>query len=177
MPDGEWKPIAVFYDHDGKRIGKMELEGGAPAIFTVKPRVIGRTGTTKIAFKVIGELRNYVGSEEIPYGEFFPARTEPAEAQKAAHKFPRTRGPAITPEHPGYRELTAARNTGLDSDGWAALMKDLLRLPAWMLPAVQRAVSRGSWRYASDPIGCVRENAKREAARMEFDAKNAAKGK
>jgi len=168
MPGEEWKPIAVFYDHDGKRIGKMNLEGGPYAVFSVNPRVIGRKGTARVAFKVIGNLENYVGSEEIPYGELFPARAKPAEAQKAAHKSPPTRGPVIVPEHlrPGYRELMVARYDGLDAYGWSALMTGTLHLPLSMLPAVKHAVKMGIWRQAKDPVKCVTEAAEREMARM-----------
>ena len=70
----------------------------------------------------------------------------------------------------GYTVLMNAREAGLDPDGWDALVKDVLHLPLSMLPAVKRAVSKGVWQRANDPIRCVRENAKREGLRMFGDS-------
>ncbi|MGA2716875.1 MAG: hypothetical protein ABSG41_27630 [Bryobacteraceae bacterium] len=67
---------------------------------------------------------------------------------------------------PGYKALATARKLPLNDEAWLPLMRDLLQLPAWMLPAVHRTVRKGTWRYANDPLNCVRENAEREAARM-----------
>jgi hypothetical protein len=77
----------------------------------------------------------------------------------------------------GYAALDAASDGKLDSGGWHTLMKDVLHLPESMLPAVKWALKQGAWRQADDPVKSVRKNAEREAMRMEFDAKNAAKGK
>ncbi|MGA2716283.1 MAG: hypothetical protein ABSG41_24570 [Bryobacteraceae bacterium] len=90
----------------------------------------------------------------------------------------RPKGLGMIEEHlrPGYAELAAADNFQQDDGTWFSLMRNVLQLPAWMLPAVQRAVRRGYWRQANDPIKCVRENAEREARRMGLNGKAAAKG-
>ena len=77
---------------------------------------------------------------------------------------------------PGYPALEAADNFQQNDGTWFSLLRDVLQLPAWMLPAVQRAVRRRTWRQANDPIRCVRENAEREAGRMGLNGKAAAKG-
>ena len=76
-------------------------------------------------------------------------------------------------QRPGYNAFASARDNGLDPAGWLALMEDVLRLPPWMLPAVRIAVRKGVWRRANDPVKCVRENARREAARMGMSSKPA----
>src|ERR1700685_2803390 len=53
---------------------------------------------------------------------------------------------------PGYTTLAAALKNGLAPDEWDALVKDTLRLPLRMLPAVQIAMSKGVWRNAHDPL-------------------------
>ena len=70
------------------------------------------------------------------------------------------------PLRPGYTSLEAADKSQQDDGVWFSLMRDVLQLPAWMLPAVQRAVSKGHWRRSNDPRRCVRENTEREALRM-----------
>src|SRR5450631_1605532 len=66
----------------------------------------------------------------------------------------------------GYASMVTARALPLDDEAWLPLMRDVLYLPAWMLPAVQLAIAKGSWRYAKDPLKSVRENSEREAIRM-----------
>lgn len=66
---------------------------------------------------------------------------------------------------PGYVSLTAVRNLALDSEEWLPLMNDMLHLPMSLLPAVRRAVRKGAWRYAHDPLNSVRENAERDYRR------------
>jgi hypothetical protein len=39
-----------------------------------------------------------------------------------------------------------------DSGEWASFMGEEMRLPSWMLPAVQAAVRQAGWRTAADPI-------------------------
>jgi hypothetical protein len=59
----------------------------------------------------------------------------------------------------------AARKSGLNSNGWPALMNDVLHLPLSMLPAVRRVVKQGAWRQAIDPIACVKAGAERDCRR------------
>lgn len=77
---------------------------------------------------------------------------------------------------PGYAALAAARDLALDSDGWLPLMNDMLQLPVSMLPAVRRAVRKGAWRYAHDPLMSVRENAERDYRREAIAMRQAEAG-
>jgi hypothetical protein len=59
---------------------------------------------------------------------------------------------------PGYIALVTAHTLAPNDEAWLPLMRDVLRLPAWMLPAIQRTVIRGHWRNADDPLrasGCA----------------------
>jgi hypothetical protein len=69
-------------------------------------------------------------------------------------------------KRPGYLEIEAARKFAPEDPAWLSLTKDLLGLPEWMVPAVQRAVGNGSWRRANDPVMTVRQQAERQARRM-----------
>ena len=66
---------------------------------------------------------------------------------------------------PGYISLAAARELTLDSEEWLPLMNDMLHLPMSLLPAVRRAVRKGTWRYAHDPLKSVKENSERDHRR------------
>jgi hypothetical protein len=77
---------------------------------------------------------------------------------------------------PGYAVLVTARTLPLEDEAWLPLMRDVLQLPAWMLPAAQRSIGKGSWRYANDPLRSVRANSEREAIRMGLNERPAAKG-
>ena len=44
----------------------------------------------------------------------------------------------------GYLALSAARKLVPDADEWLPLMRDVLQLPLWMLPAVQRVLKTGT---------------------------------
>ena len=39
-----------------------------------------------------------------------------------------------------------------DSAEWVSFMGEEMRLPSWMLPAVQAAVRQPGWRTSADPI-------------------------
>jgi hypothetical protein len=56
---------------------------------------------------------------------------------------------------------------------WIPLMRDVLRLPAWVLPAVQYVIGSGEWRESCDPLGSVSKGAFAEASRMGLSAKPA----
>ena len=66
----------------------------------------------------------------------------------------------------GYGEIAAARLLGPDDRAWLAFVENTLGFPAWMLPAVFRAVNFEAWRRANDPIITVRAHARRLAGRM-----------
>ena len=83
MPDQVRTWTAVLFDRHSKRIGQMELRNGAPSLLTVKPKLIGRTGTAPILFKVSGELSEYINTKEIIYGEVAVTDSDPADARPA----------------------------------------------------------------------------------------------
>jgi hypothetical protein len=62
--------------------------------------------------------------------------------------------------------LTAARKLPPDDAAWLPLMRDVLQLPLWMLPAVRLVMRTGPWTRAKDPIASVRGSAERAAIRM-----------
>ncbi len=72
----------------------------------------------------------------------------------------------LDPSHrPGYNEIAAVCSLSRNDPAWLSLMGKTLNLPAWMLPAVVRAVNQGAWRLANDPITSVRQHAIRVARR------------
>jgi len=75
----------------------------------------------------------------------------------------------------GYASLVTARTLPPKDEAWLPLMRDVLQLPAWMLPAAQRAIGKGYWRYSNNPLRSVRENSAREVIRMELSERPAAK--
>ena len=75
---------------------------------------------------------------------------------------------------PGYAALVTARTLPLKDEAWLPLMRNVIGLPIWMLPAVQRTIGKGSWRNANDPLGSVRECVGREVIRMRLSDKLAA---
>jgi hypothetical protein len=77
---------------------------------------------------------------------------------------------------PGYSALVTARMLASNDEAWLPLMRDVLRLPAWMLPAIQRTVIRGHWRQANDPLKSIRVCAQLEAERMGLGDQPPAKG-
>src|ERR1017187_3066262 len=66
----------------------------------------------------------------------------------------------------GYAEVRLATRWAQDSEFWGAFMRDVIRLPAWMLPVVQIVIPRRAWRRAVDPLRQIRAASIREAARM-----------
>jgi len=55
------------------------------------------------------------------------------------------------------------------SDGsgeWQLFMRDVMRLPLWLLPAVQKAVRQRGWDSASDPLEKIRNSVRRLAIEM-----------
>jgi hypothetical protein len=65
-----------------------------------------------------------------------------------------------------YAEIHMASLWSPDEDSWIAFMRNLIRLPAWMLPVVQRVIRRRAWRKAANPLEQIRAASNREAARL-----------
>jgi hypothetical protein len=59
----------------------------------------------------------------------------------------------------GYAEIQAASALHPDSGAWAFFMREIVRLPREMTPAVCQVISLGRWRVAPDPLEAVRSGA------------------
>lgn len=93
-----------------------------------------------------------------------PQKTQSARSRAYFNR----RGMIDTALRPGYAALETARTLPLKDAAWLPLMRDLLQLPAWMLPAAQLSIGKGAWRFANDPVRSVRENSEREVIRMDL---------
>jgi hypothetical protein len=71
------------------------------------------------------------------------------------------------------KALESAAHLLPEDQEWIPLMRDVLQLPVWMLPAVQYVIGSGEWRESRDPLSSVSEGAFIEAARMGLSAKPA----
>src|ERR1700688_4424725 len=76
------------------------------------------------------------------------------------------KNPPANPLADGYAEIHLASLWSPDAESWDRFMQNVLRLPAWMLPVVQRVVRRRAWRKAAYPLEQIRAAANREAARL-----------
>jgi hypothetical protein len=64
---------------------------------------------------------------------------------------------------PGYAEIRAASALHPDSGAWAFFMREIVRLPREMTPAVFHAIRQREWALAPDPLATVRSHALRVA--------------
>jgi hypothetical protein len=60
---------------------------------------------------------------------------------------------------PGYAEIKAARVLHPDSGAWAFFMREIIRLPREMTPAVSQVICRERWKFAPNPLEAVRSDA------------------
>jgi hypothetical protein len=60
---------------------------------------------------------------------------------------------------PGYAEIKTASSLHPDSGAWAFFMREIIRLPYEMTPAVSQVIRLGSWKLAPDPLEAVRSDA------------------
>ena len=67
---------------------------------------------------------------------------------------------------PGYAEILLATEWPPDAESWRSFMHSNVRLPGWMLPAVQIVVHRRAWRSVENPLEQIRAASIREAARL-----------
>jgi len=72
------------------------------------------------------------------------ARTEPARIDNAG---------------PGYAEIKAAAALHPDSGAWAFFMREIVKLPREMAPAVHQVIRLERWKFAPDPLEAVRSDA------------------
>jgi hypothetical protein len=56
-----------------------------------------------------------------------------------------------------------------DAPEWAPFMRDVIRMPMWMLPAVHAAIERKGWVTAVDPLESIRGLVRRLAIDMKLN--------
>jgi hypothetical protein len=62
-------------------------------------------------------------------------------------------------KQPGYFEIRAASRLHPKSGAWAFFMREIVRLPPAMTPAVLQVIHIGRWRDSTDPVESVRSDA------------------
>jgi hypothetical protein len=60
---------------------------------------------------------------------------------------------------PGFAEIQAAGALHPDSGAWLFFMREVVKLPPEMTPAVYQAIRLGKWRLALDPLAEIRSRA------------------
>lgn len=82
--------------------------------------------------------------------------------------------------HRGYPSTTAKLRGKLevllllpdDAEDWRSFIREEIRLPAWMLPAVRAAVRQTAWRSAADPVVQITSAVHRLAIEMRLSNYN-----
>jgi hypothetical protein len=67
---------------------------------------------------------------------------------------------------PFYPEIEAASQWPHDSEEWPAFVRDIVRMPENMIPAIQEAIRQQRWKIAPNPLASIRTAAHQEAKRM-----------
>jgi hypothetical protein len=67
---------------------------------------------------------------------------------------------------PGLAEIRAASTLHPDSGAWAFFMREIVKLPREMTPAVFRAIRRQEWTLAPYPLQTLRSHALQAATRQ-----------
>ena len=67
-------------------------------------------------------------------------------------------------------ELLATLDAGAPE--WIAFMRDIMRMPMWLCPAVHAAVQKGDWPATPDPLETIRRNVRRLAIEMKLSNTN-----
>ena len=65
--------------------------------------------------------------------------------------------------------LQALSAVSAEAPEWVPFMRDVIRMPMWMLPAVQAAIEREGWRGAADPLEYIRGLVRRLAIDMKLN--------
>ncbi len=55
---------------------------------------------------------------------------------------------------------------------WIPFMRDVLRMPMWLCPAVHAAIQQPAWRIAADPVELIRRNVRNLAIEMKLSNTN-----
>jgi hypothetical protein len=64
--------------------------------------------------------------------------------------------------------LETLRSLSADAPEWIPFMRDVMRMPMWLLPAVQAAIRQGGWTGATDPLIAIRGSVRRLAIEMKL---------
>jgi hypothetical protein len=67
---------------------------------------------------------------------------------------------------PFYAEIEAASQWAVDDESWNAFVRDVIRMPEAMKPAVQEAIRQQRWKIAPNPLASIRTAAHQEAKKM-----------
>ena len=67
---------------------------------------------------------------------------------------------------PFYNEIEAASQWPPESGEWAAFVRDVVKMPEAMTPAVQEAVRQQRWKIAPNPLAAIRTATHQEAKKM-----------
>jgi hypothetical protein len=87
-------------------------------------------------------------------------------AVRREHSLPVNPKQPTIPLAEGYAEVHLATQWSPEAESWVAFMRQIIRLPIWMLPVVQHVIRRRAWRKAADPLEQIRAASNREAARI-----------
>jgi hypothetical protein len=97
--------------------------------------------------------------------------------------FGNQRGPSVAPQKAyeparralkpsGYAEIEAATQFSDDSAEFGAFVREVLNMPAEMVPAVRDAISQQKWKIAPNPLAQIRTAAWQAARRMGLPVPN-----
>jgi CO dehydrogenase/acetyl-CoA synthase alpha subunit len=87
------------------------------------------------------------------------------------------RGPSIPPQKnyqptrsankpAGYNEIEAVSQLGQDSPDFIAFVRDVVKMPPEMAPAVAESIRQQKWKISPNPLAAIRTAAHQEAKRM-----------
>ena len=65
----------------------------------------------------------------------------------------------IDETRPGYAEIKLASTLHPESGAWAFFMREVMRLPAEMTPAVIQMIRLENWKLAPNPLEAIRSDA------------------
>lgn len=66
-------------------------------------------------------------------------------------------------------KVTSLLDLPAGSPEWIPFMRDVIRMPMWMLPAVQAAIQQKEWVTAHDPLERIRSAVRRFAIDMKLN--------
>jgi len=66
----------------------------------------------------------------------------------------------------GYAVIEAASKMEQDSAAFADFVRDIVKMPAEMAPAVGEAIRQNRWKVSPNPLGAIRTASHQEAKRL-----------